>query len=422
MKPGIVNRIAGALTACAALSAMMILPAWSGPAELAAASSDSSGLLQKLTGSGSFVYVLANPTGPNVVEVFARNRLTGKLTYQARFPTGGQGDFNTGASEQHALVTDGEYLFAVNPGSNDISVFAMRQDGSLRLLSRTPSGGPSPVSLAVHDDLLYVANQGDPVFEPGEPVGPRIANYTGFKVKRDGKLQPIEGSTVTLNPGDTPTDILFNKKGDLLMGARLGGRTIDSFRVNDNGRLTRSDAINTLGPFGLSFHPFKEDRLLAATFFAPGASSYDVSRRGNVSVISDIIDPPGIDNCWTAVTPNGQLLWTSSFIPGVLSLFNIERDGSLEFVSTHASPDGTTASDITIDATGRFLYSLRPFPTDQISIQVKRITNTPKINGGLADIQEVALPVIIGADGQDTRGPIGLLIIDNPGRKFSFGR
>lgn len=412
----VLSRAAKAITAGAAFSVMLMTAAKS---EAPSTELTSSSLR---IGGGSFVYVLANPIGPNVVEVFARNRLTGRLTHQASVPTGGQGNFDAGASSQHSLVTDGEFLYAVNPGSDDISVFAIRENGSLRLLSRTPSGGPNPISLALHDDLLYVANQGDPVFEPGEPVGPRIGNYTGFKVRRDGTLRPIAGSTVTLNQADTPTDVLFNKSGDLLMGARLNGRTLDSFRVEDDGRLTRAGAINTLGPFGLEFHPFKQDRLLAATFFAPGASSYDVSRRGTVRVISDIVDPPGIDNCWTAVAPNGQSMWTSSFIPGVLSLFKIERDGSLEFVSTHKAPDGTNASDIAIDPAGRFMYSLRPFPTEQINIQVKRITNTPRVNGGLADIQSVKLPVIIGADGQDTRGPIGLLVVDNPGRRFSFGR
>jgi 6-phosphogluconolactonase (cycloisomerase 2 family) len=203
------------------------------------------------------------------------------------------------------------------------------------------------------------------------------------------------------------------------VGGRLQGRIIDSFQVNKDGRLTRAGSLNALGPFGFSFNPVKDDHLLAAIFFAPGASSYDVSKRGTLSVISDIIDPPGVDNCWTAVTPDGKFLWTSSFIPGVLSLFSIERDGSLQFVSTHQAPDATNASDITLDAAGRFLYSLRPFPTESTKIQVKRVTKTPEINGGLQDIQDIALPPFIGADGLDTRGPIGLVIIDRPGRSFA---
>jgi hypothetical protein len=83
-------------------------------------------------------------TGPNAVDVFARNRITGRLTYQARFPTGGQGDFHEGAFEQHGLVSDGNFLYAVNPGSGDISIFSMRSDGSLRQRRPTPTRGAKP--------------------------------------------------------------------------------------------------------------------------------------------------------------------------------------------------------------------------------------------------------------------------------------
>ena len=60
-----------------------------------------------------------------------------------------------------ALASDGEHLYVVNPGSDDISAFAIQRDGSLRLLGRTASQGRRPVSLALHGDLLYVANEGN---------------------------------------------------------------------------------------------------------------------------------------------------------------------------------------------------------------------------------------------------------------------
>jgi 6-phosphogluconolactonase len=372
----------------------------------------------KRSSTRSFVYVLTNPNGPNAIDAFVRNRRTGRLTYNGRFFTGGQGNFDVGASQQHSLISDGRYVYAVNPGSNDISVLAIRRYGALRLVSRTPSGGPSPVSLALHGQLLYVANQGDPVFDPGGPSGPlqRIANYTGFRVNRDGTLRALANSTIWLNPGDTPTDILFNKAGDLLAAARVQGRIIDTFRITKFGRLTRAGLLeNQPGPFGLIFSPVRENQLFAASFFLPGASSYRVSRGGTLRSISEILDPPGEDNCWTAFSPDGRLLWTASFLPNVLSLFRVDHDGSVEFVSTHREPeprDSSTVSDIAIDSTGRFLYSLRPFPVE-LRIHVMRVTDTPEINGGLEDIQDAPLPPFIGADGTDTRGPMGLVIVDD---------
>jgi 6-phosphogluconolactonase (cycloisomerase 2 family) len=269
----------------------------------------------------------------------------------------------------------------------------------------------------LHGDLLYVANQGDPVFDPAGPSGPlqRLPNYSGFRVNRDGTLRPLANSTIQLNPGDTPTDILFNKAGDLLVAARVQGRIIDTFRIKEFGRLSRADLLeNQPGPFGLIFSPVRHNQLFVASFFLPGANSYRVSSRGTLRSISEILDPPGEDNCWTAFSPDGRFLWTASFLPNLLSLFQVDNDGSLEFVSTHREPeprDASSVSDIAIDSTGRFLYALRPFPVE-LRIQVMRVTDMPEINGGLEDIQDAPLPPFIGADGTDTRGPMGLVIVD----------
>jgi 6-phosphogluconolactonase len=369
---------------------------------------------------GSFLYVLTNPNGPNAVDAFSRNRQNGKLTFLGRFFTGGVGNFDVGASQQHSLVFNDGRLYAVNPGSNNISVMAIRDDGSLQLLSLTPSGGPSPVSIAIHDDLLYVANQGDPVFDPGDPSTPgtNIGNYTGFRIGDDGRLKRIENSTVQLDPGDTPTDLIFNPPGDLLIGARVHGRIIDTFRVNPNGRLTRAALLrNQPGPFGITFSPVHHNQLFAASFFLPGANSYNVSNRGEVNEVSQSADPtPGEDNCWTAFTRDGRSLWTASFEPNIISLFLVSPSGALEFQSAHKEEEArgeSTVSDIAVDSAGRFLYSLRPFPIEAIKIHVMRITSTPSLNGGLADVQDAFMPPFIGPDGTDSRGPMGLVLVES---------
>ena len=50
-----------------------------------------------------------------------------------------------------------------------------------------PPGGVLPVSVAVHDNLVYVANAGN-----------GGSNYTGFRLRHDGRLKPVAGSTVAL--------------------------------------------------------------------------------------------------------------------------------------------------------------------------------------------------------------------------------
>ena len=58
-----------------------------------------------------------------------------------------------------------------------------------------------PVSVAVHDNLVYVANAGN-----------GGSNYTGFRLRRDGRLTPIAGSTVAVPGGSQAGDVLFNAK------------------------------------------------------------------------------------------------------------------------------------------------------------------------------------------------------------------
>jgi len=108
------------------------------------------------------VYVLTNqPTG-NAVMVFRRDA-AGTLTFAGSFASAGKGT-GTGADpldSQGAVVLgeDNRLLFAVNAGSNSISVFAVSGD-HLTLLDTVSSGGIEPVSVTVQHDLVYVVNAG----------------------------------------------------------------------------------------------------------------------------------------------------------------------------------------------------------------------------------------------------------------------
>ena len=88
------------------------------------------------------------------------------------FTAGGAGT-GAGLASQGAIQVsrDGRFLLAVDAGSNQVSVLRIGFDGALTLVPNgvVSSDGPTPVSIAVHDNLVYVANAG--------AVGP---NYTGF--------------------------------------------------------------------------------------------------------------------------------------------------------------------------------------------------------------------------------------------------
>src|SRR6516162_3096495 len=114
------------------------------------------------------------------------------------------------------------------PAASWCAVLRISGDGSLRLVPGgvVSSGGVLPVSVAVHDNLVYVANAGN-----------GGSNYTGFRLRHDGRLKPVAGSTVALPDGSQPGDVLFNADGSRLAGTRIGTSLIDSFAVGDDGRL-----------------------------------------------------------------------------------------------------------------------------------------------------------------------------------------
>src|SRR6266576_671876 len=146
---------------------------------LASAASAASGVV-------GHVYVNDNTGGVNSIAGFDRHA-DGTLTPMpdSPFQAGGVGT-GKGIASQGALQlsSDGRYLLAVDAGSNEISVLRIKQGGSLKPVGGGPvsSGGANPVSIAVHNQLVYVANAGTST-STGE------TNYTGFALNPGGHLR-----------------------------------------------------------------------------------------------------------------------------------------------------------------------------------------------------------------------------------------
>src|SRR5262245_594849 len=97
------------------------------------------------------VYTMSNASAGNAVIVFAR-AADGSLTPAGTHPTGGAGS-GGGLGNQGALVLDrnDHFLFAVNAGSNELTVFAIDPSG-LAFADKIGTGGTTPISVSVHRD------------------------------------------------------------------------------------------------------------------------------------------------------------------------------------------------------------------------------------------------------------------------------
>jgi 6-phosphogluconolactonase len=307
------------------------------------------------------VYVNDNTAGSNTIGAFDRHA-DGSLTPEegSPFPAAGAGT-GAGLASQGALQIspDGRFLVAVDAGSNQISVLRIKHDGSLRQVRDgvVASGGVTPISVAVHDELVYVAN-----------AGSGASNYTGFRLSDHGRLEPLAGSTVVLPDSAQPGDVLFNGNGRKLVGTRVGSSQIDSFTVGRDGRLSAAPgspfSAQGLGPFGSEFRPTKPDQLFVSNAHNADAGSGTVSafRDAGNGTLSAIGSSPFGDlqtaPCWVEITGDGQFLFTVNTASGSISRYSIAPGGALTLLGSTAvrATGGVGAVDARLSPDGRTLY------------------------------------------------------------------
>ena len=307
------------------------------------------------------VYLDDNTAGGNTIAGFDRHA-DGSLTAEAGSPfaAGGAGT-GSGLASQGAIQIspDGRFVIAVDAGSNQISVLRIEPGGALSLVRDgvVSSGGALPVSIAIHGDLVYVAN-----------AGAGGTNYSGFRLSPDGRLHPIPGVTVPLPSGSQPGDVLFNGGGTRLVGTRVGTSEIDSFTVDAHGRLIAAPGspfpAQGLGPFGSEFRPTEPDQLFVSNAHNTGDGTGTVSafRDGADGTLTPIGTSPFPDlqtaPCWVEISPDGRFLFTVNTASGTISRYAITRGGTLTLLGSTpvGGTDGVGAVDARLSPNGHWLF------------------------------------------------------------------
>jgi 6-phosphogluconolactonase (cycloisomerase 2 family) len=303
------------------------------------------------------VYTETNAASGNEVLVFQSDE-SGGLILSSRVATRGTGT-EGGLGNQGAVILsrNGKRLYAVNAGSNDISVFAAQGSG-LSFLQKISSGGTRPVSLTLHDDQLYALNAGD------------VGNITGFSVGYDGRLQAIPGSARLLSaPAVGPAQVQFDRDGELLVVTEKATNKIDVFGVED-GVVSNANVRTSNGatPFGFAFD--KRNHLIVSEAFggAPGASalsSYDIDEASwPLELISGSVGTGQAAACWVVVTKNGRYAYTSNTGSGNISGYRVSHQGALSLltvggVTGNVGP-GSGPTDLALSRDSRRLFSLNP--------------------------------------------------------------
>ncbi len=337
------------------------------------------------TPSPERVYALTNAADGNAVAVFVRREsgnllpltpppppgLPGPLAADGvirplpAFPTGGLGAGGPLVSQSSlTLSDDGRFLFAVNPGSNDVSSFLVTP-GGLQFASKVPSGGVLPVSVTTFGNLVYVVNAVNNLVGTVGLDGAGTGQIAGFSVDLNGVLTPLEDSGRTLSsPVSGPAQVAFNATGTLLVVTELTANRITVFQIEEDGRpgTMMENPSAGRGPFGFAFNA--QGHLIVSelgTLFVSNStvSSYAVDSSGKLTVISAAVPTKQSAACWIATTPDGRYSYSTNTLSGSISGFSVTSNGELSPISadgrTGVTGDTSLPIDMVIGADGRYL-------------------------------------------------------------------
>jgi 6-phosphogluconolactonase (cycloisomerase 2 family) len=294
------------------------------------------------------LYTQTNDPNGNAVQRFDRAP-DGSLTPAGTFATGGVGLADLGGRQGAVeLSGDGRYLYAVNAGSNSVSVF--RADhGRTRLVDTVATRGVAPASIAEHRGRVYVLNSG------GTP------SVSAFWRWFDGSLKAIPGGTRELAPGAAgAAQVSVTPDGRSLVVSERGANRLETLPLDFLGRPGRPVVTASSGavPFGFAISP--NGTIVVSEAGASSVSSYREGFRGALRPVTASLLVGQGAACWVAVSPHGRFAYTGN-AAGSISGFAIGRDGAL----TALNADGLTAAlpsprDLDFDATGRYLDAISP--------------------------------------------------------------
>jgi 6-phosphogluconolactonase (cycloisomerase 2 family) len=304
-------------------------------------------------GASHPVFVQTGNVAGNQVVAYDRAP-NGTLTLDHTYNTGGLGGALTGAvvdltASQGSLTYDATngLLYAVNAGSNTVSVFAVRGD-KLALRQVISSRGDFPVSVTAKNDVVYVLNA-----RSG-------ANVAGFRVFA-GRLFAIPGSVrpLGLDPAATPEfthtpgQVGFTPDGSKLIVTTKGNTSsIDVFDVRFGGRLSNDPVVNEepgAVPFAFDFD--RRGNLAVTEAGTNSVTTYSLAHSGVLTKL-DTVATAQAATCW--ITHAAGTFYVSNAGSGSVTGVKIAPDGGLTLLANTATDAGTVDADATPD--GKYLY------------------------------------------------------------------
>lgn len=324
---------------------------------LAAAGPAAAGMNDKDANSTHAVFVQTNRASGNTVKVFERASDGTLSSAGPEVPTGGLGGAAVGApgdslASQGSLVFSDGLLFAVNAGSNTVSV--LRVNGvNVTPVQQISSGGLFPVSIAVRDDLAFVVNGGG----AGAIQGYRIEN---------GMLHMIPGDNRPLGLSNTNPPAFLTSPGQVGISPNGqwafvtmkgfvgtdGNNIINAFRIDHNGVLSDSPVASPSVsgvPFGFTFQ--QQNRLIVAEAGVSEVTTYKRVGQGTLTPVGSAQNGQAA-LCW--IQRVGEFYFVTNTGSLTVSSYRVEPNGQPVLLAAVAAT--TAAAPIDMTESGGFLY------------------------------------------------------------------
>ncbi|KAK1561606.1 uncharacterized protein LY79DRAFT_574047 [Colletotrichum navitas] len=326
---------------------------------------------------GKAIYTITNDASNAVVAVPISPN--GLLSGGTSVKTGGAGsNFFDGANNgpaapdalasQSALTVAGNNLFAVNAGSNTLTMFAIDKADPTKLTMvgkpvAVPAEFPNTVAASNKNRIVCVGSS-------GAVAGISCASFSGAGISAMDELRPIDlkQTTPPAGPTNTISQAFFSNDERTLFATVKGDPTknntgfLASYQVQANKGAksvsqqdARSSPQGTAVLFGSSTIPGSKDLFVTDASF--GAAVLSLDAKNNAAVKGKGAVDGQKATCWATVSPATNTAFVTDVGTNRLVEMSV-NDASIKGVLDLSKNGDPGLTDL--KAAGRFVYALSP--------------------------------------------------------------